>query len=751
MKTRLRVVVTGRVQGVGFRPSVFRHATELGLSGCVKNTPEGVLAEVQGDEAAVQSFIRRLKESPPRQAQIEKLTVQEIPLGTDGGFQILPSQRSGDLVVGIPPDLAVCADCAADIADPANRRYRYPFTNCTNCGPRFTLVDELPYDREKTSMAAFKQCPDCEREFTDPSDRRFDAQPNACPVCGPALRLLDAAGRVVKTEDPIRTVAGLLRRGGIVAVKSLGGFHLCCDATSDAAIRRLRERKDRPAKALAVMFQSLEEVKRHCQTNDAETAQLQSGAAPVVVLARRPESGLSRLVSPDTDDVGAFLPYTPLHGLLLAEMSPLVMTSGNLAEEPIIKDEAELPLLLGKIADHALVHNRRIVRRCDDSVVKMVSGERMFLRRSRGWVPAPVPLPLGGPPVLACGAELKNVVCLTRGDKAFMSQHIGDMTEYSSYRFFEGVVEDFSRLLKIRPEIVAHDMHPDYRTTRFAAEYPAPRRLAVQHHHAHIASCMAEQGLTEPVIGIALDGTGFGADGTVWGGEFLVATLKEFRRVGHFKQYRMPGSDEAIRHPPRMAYSCLLSELGADADNHRSSLSAGERTVLARMVETGLHAPLTSSAGRLFDIVSALLGLCDTISYEGQAAVRLQALADRNVSECYPFEIKDEDALILSFGPAIQRIVKDVEDGRRKTEVAGRFHRTVAGAVAEMCAAIRSRESLDKVVLSGGVFQNDLLLGLLTRELQDRGFTVYSHRLAPPNDGCISLGQAAVALAVSNG
>ncbi len=752
MKKRVRLTFTGRVQGVGFRPTVFRLATSQGLSGFVMNSPAGVVAEIEGDPVAVSSFADEFRARPPRQARVDRVTAEEIAALGDHGFRIVPSQRSGDLVVGFPPDLATCEDCVRELLDPSDRRHRYPFINCTNCGPRFTIVRELPYDRAKTSMDSFALCPACRAEYENPADRRFDAQPNACAVCGPALQLISKDGPVVEGSDPVHETAELLKRGAILAIKSLGGYHLACDARSDGAVRTLRERKGRPHKPLAVMFASLEELRGCAEVSAREQEELLDPAAPVVVLTRRGDATLSSLISPDTNDLGAFLPYTPLHHLLLSEISPLVMTSGNLSEEPIAKDEIELRRILGRIADYALVHDRPILRRCDDSVIRIAGNERTFLRRSRGWVPGSVDLPLSGPPVLACGAELKNTFCLTRGDQAFLSQHIGDLVEYPSYEFFSEAAADLAKLLQIRPRIVAHDLHPGYESTRFAQKYDADTRIAVQHHHAHIASCMVEHGITEPVIGVAFDGTGYGPDETVWGGEFLVADLRDFRRAGHLKPYRMPGGDEAIRHPARMALSVLIAELGDEAERLAAALlpsvSSDERAVLVRLVSEGLHAPWTSSAGRLFDAVSALAGLCDTISYEGQAAIRLQTAAGEGRGEPYDWEIRrGPGPLVLSFGPAVRQIVAAVQAGTAKSEIAARFHRAVAAGAAEMCDALRSSEGLDKVVLSGGVFQNDLLLGRLRDELNERGFRVYCHRAVPTNDGGIALGQAAVALA----
>ncbi|MCX6998320.1 MAG: carbamoyltransferase HypF, partial [Kiritimatiellaeota bacterium] len=491
MIRRVKISIRGRVQGVGFRPTVWRYATAAGLTGFVRNTAAGVDAEAQGAAEAVGQFLERLQQHPPPQALVETFTTAELPADHDAQpFRIERSQSSSDLLVGLPPDLATCPDCAREIRDPANRRFGYPFTNCTCCGPRFTIVHELPYDRERTSMAPFIMCPACRAEYEQPADRRFDAQPNTCPVCGPQLRLLDAHGDPVAAAEPLAAAADLLRQGAVVAVKGLGGYQLCCDATGDDPVRNLRLRKQRSGKPLAVMFRSLDEIRAHCTVDEAEADELQSFAAPIVILNRRPETRLPRLISPDTDDIGAFLPCTPLHHLLLDRISPLIVTSGNRTEEPLAADEAELNHLLGTLADFALVHNRSIVRRCDDSVLRLVGGRRLFYRRARGWVPEAVPLPFTGPAVLAVGGDLKNVFCLTRRRQAILSQHIGNLDEVASLSFLQKSVADFMRLLKVQPQIVAHDLHPDYISTRFAREFPAPTHVAVQHHHAHIAAGM---------------------------------------------------------------------------------------------------------------------------------------------------------------------------------------------------------------------------------------------------------------------
>ncbi|MBD3392041.1 MAG: carbamoyltransferase HypF [Chitinivibrionales bacterium] len=750
-RVRFRLVATGRVQGVGFRPTVFRHATELGLAGFVGNMPAGVIIEVEGPAEKVGAFVKMLEDAPPRQAHIDSIDITEVPVAGDVHFALAASARSGDIETGMPPDLALCEDCLRELGNPCDRRYGYPFLNCVNCGPRFTIIRALPYDRERTSMAAFEQCSDCAAEYADPANRRFDAQPNACARCGPSLSLIDAGGIAVE-GDPIETAARLLAGGAIVAIKGLGGYHLCCDAIRATAIEALRERKNRPSKAVAVMFRGIEQAREHCEIGPDEERELCSAAAPVVVLRRKQGSGLAINISPDTGDIGAFLAYTPLHYLLLSKTGPLVMTSGNRADEPIVKDETALPRLLDGIADYALTHNRPVLRRCDDSVIRVVRGKRLFIRRSRGFVPNAVPLPVRGPSVVAVGAELKNTFCITRGAQAFVSQHIGDLSEHTACDFFEEAADDLARLLGVKPDIVARDQHPDYWSTRYAQARGAAAVVEIQHHHAHIASCMAEHGITDPVIGVALDGTGFGPDGTVWGGEFLVADLGSYRRRARFKHYRLPGGDEAVRHPVRMALSCLAAEFGAEVARFRDTLLGGipeaEMSVLLTMLDKGVRSPLTSSCGRLFDAVSALLGLCSTITYEGQAAIRLQSAADPAIAGRYEFEIAGGDGIdVLTFSPALRALVKDIESNRGAAEIASKFHNTIAEAVCAVCDRIRGREGINVVALSGGVFQNDLLLARVTDGLAKRGFNAYSHHGVPPNDAGISLGQAVVALA----
>lgn len=747
VKRRVQITVGGRVQGVGFRPSVYRHATALGIAGAVRNSLHGVVIEAEGTQSTLDVFIKLLRESPPPHALLSDICIKDIPATGEHGFYIEASSRSGDIVVGMPPDLATCDSCVAELFDPMNRRHLYPFINCTDCGPRFTIIRELPYDRERTSMASFVMCSDCSREYANPADRRFDAQPVACAKCGPMLRLVDGIG-MESTGNPLEKASAVLSSGGIIAIKGIGGYHLCCDARNNTAVKMLRERKCRPHKALAVMFKSLDEVRDYCEVSETERLAMCGAERPIVVLVRRKSSSLSHLVSPDTKDIGAFLPYSPLHHLLLANVSPLVMTSGNAADEPIAKDEVELQKILGSIADSAIEHNRPILRRCDDSVLQITSAGPLFFRRSRGFVPNSIALPVSGGTVLACGGDLKNTFCLTRGNSAFVSQHIGDLAEFGALAFYREALTDLKKLLQVEPVTIAHDLHPDYVSTRNAMAMSGVKLVGIQHHHAHVAACMAENGINERVIGVALDGTGYGDDGTVWGGEFMVADLSQFRREAHFKHYRMPGGEEAILHPVRMAFSCLYDEMGGDM-KHIANLLAGlahkETTLLETMMERRLQSPLTSSAGRLFDAVSAILGLCDSVTYEGQAAIRLQAAAapEAGCREAYGFNFS---AGIVDFGDTIRSIVADVEKGEEKGRIAAMFHNTVAEAVVAVCEGVRLSEKVDKAVLSGGVFQNRLLLELVTARLLERGFKVYSHHLLPPNDAGICVGQAVIAI-----
>jgi hydrogenase maturation protein HypF len=784
MKTCVRARIIGRVQGVGFRPTVYRYATQLGLYGFVRNDSRGVTLEVEGEAPTVSAFLNQLTVEPPRQAVIETIQTQVLPEKGYTDFAVVESEPAGATEVHIPPDLATCDDCVRELFDPADRRHGYPFINCTNCGPRFTIIRDLPYDRPRTSMADFAMCAPCDHEYHNPADRRFHAQPDACAVCGPRLEWKDGSGKKRNAENvegwkddarqssnlPLFHAVQSLRDGRTVAIKSLGGYHLACDAFDAEAVAQLRERKHRPHKPLAVMFRDLETVKRFCDVGEAEEAELLSDARPVVIL-RSITPSLQHSVSPDFPSIGAFLPYTPLHHLLLQHFDALVMTSGNLTDEPIVSNETELPTLLGPIADAALTHNRPIVHKCDDSVLRIFGGQRQFFRRARGFVPSPIRFADASPHILAVGGELKNTFCLARDGWAFLSQHIGDLKDFKTYEYFAHEIAEWQRLMRVTPQAIAHDMHPAYLSTRLAKQQSdgvleswsngtnsvpntpsihhsnTPLLLPVQHHHAHIASVMAEHDLHEPVIGVALDGTGYGADDTIWGGEFLVSDRADFERVAHFKQYRLPSGDKAVEEPWRMAASVTAAEGMEDWMNGRMNRAPFHPSILP-IIRSGFNSPLTSSAGRLFDAVAALLGLCDMASYEAQAAIRLEAIADPRVNERYEFVLREADQLhVVDFGTAIRAIMEEHVRGVANSEISAKFHNTVVAAIVAVCCLTREKRGIDTVALSGGVFQNGFLLQRAVAALRLKHFAVFTNAAVPPNDGGLSLGQAAVAAA----
>ncbi|MBM3860071.1 MAG: carbamoyltransferase HypF [Verrucomicrobia bacterium] len=719
MKTRVQAKIVGRVQGVGFRPTVYRYATELGLAGFVRNDPQGVILEVEGEPENVNAFLDHLQAAPPPQAVITSVeTHPQTPRG-DNKFEVVESEATGNAEVHISPDLATCDDCLRELNDPQDRRHGYPFINCTNCGPRFTIIRDLPYDRANTSMAGFAMCPPCGYEYHDPHDRRFHAQPDACERCGPRLSM------------EITDAVNLLRSGQIVAIKSLGGFHLACTL---AAVATLRERKHRPHKPFAVMFRDVETVKRYCRVNESEEAELLSTARPIVVLKT---PSLHRSITPDFPTIGAFLPYTPIHHLLMQHFDALVMTSGNLAEEPIASDDAELP----HVADAVLTHNRPIVHKCDDSVVRIVNGQRQFFRRARGFAPSAIRFAEDCPHILAVGGELKSTFCLARNGFAFLSQHIGDLKELKTVEYFEREIAEWQRLMRVAPVAVAHDLHPGYRSTRWA-QGQAVKLIPVQHHHAHIVTVMAEHDLHGEVIGVALDGTGYGTDGTIWGGEFLLATRADFERVAHFKQYRLPGGEKAIEEPWRMAVSVLAAEnLAPEIRSIRGTIVPLKHRMVEQLVRDGFQSPLTSSAGRLFDAAAAMLGLCDVATHEAQAAIRLEAAADASVTGHYPFDLNGP---VLDFGRTIRALL---DDRQNVGLAAARFHNTIVAGIVRVCESVREQRGLKRVALSGGVFQNEWILTRTTAALRERGFEVFTNTLVPPNDGGLSLGQAAVAAA----
>jgi hydrogenase maturation protein HypF len=758
--TRTRVRVEGIVQGVGFRPFVHALAGRMGLAGLVGNDAGGVFVEVEGAAETVERFLEALAAEAPPLAVIERLTATPLAPTGGHGFAIAPSLAGGERQTLISPDTATCADCLRELADPADRRYRYPFINCTNCGPRFTIVRDVPYDRPATTMATFELCADCAREYSDPADRRFHAQPVCCPACGPTLALLDRGGRPA-AGDPLTEAAARLRAGEVVAVKGLGGYHLAADAASEPAVAALRARKHREDKPFAVMVADLAAARRLCLVDPAEEAMLASPRRPIVLLRRRDGEGagpggagrVAASVAPGNRSLGLMLPYAPLHHLLLAEIGrPIVLTSGNVSDEPIAYLDDEARERLGGIADWFLVHDRPIHVRADDSVVRSFGGRELPLRRSRGFAPQPLGLPWPFPRhVLACGAELKSTFCLAKGGHAFLSHHIGDLENYETFRSFAEGVEHFRRLFAVDPQVVAHDLHPEYLSTKYALELDGVELEGVQHHHAHVASCLADNGEPGPVIGVAFDGLGFGADRTIWGGELLVADLEGFRRAGHLEVVPLPGGAAAIKEPWRMAAAWLDTALEGQVPERLGVVGRHRdrwEPVVA-LARSGTAAPPTSSAGRLFDAVAAILGVRDAVNYEGQAAVELEQLADPDERSAYPAGVAAAGGGPLRLGGSdlVRAVVEDLEAGVAPPRIAARFHNGLAAATVTACAAIREERGLGTVALSGGVFQNMLLLERTVTALDQRGFRVLTHSRVPPNDAGISLGQAAIAAA----
>jgi hydrogenase maturation protein HypF len=760
------ISVRGIVQGVGFRPFVYGLAVKHNLKGWVCNTSEDVRIEVEGAPNAIKQFEKELETESPPLAHIEDTTVEyHSPVGYKN-FEIRQSQALAGKYQLVSPDVATCQACLDELLNPEDRRYRYPFTNCTNCGPRFTIIESMPYDRPQTTMRHFQMCPRCQAEYDNPLDRRFHAQPNACSKCGPQVQLVDTRGNVVTKSDPIAVASEFLKEGKIVAIKGLGGFLLACDATSGSVVRTLRQRKNRPSKPLAIMVATVDEARRHCHVSPEEERLLTSPRSPIVLMRWRGDSSVSREVAPNLQFLGVMLPYTPLHHILLRDTGlPLVMTSGNLSEEPIARDNDEALRRLSGIADYFLVHNRDIYSRYDDSVAMVERGTSQLVRRARSYAPYPVRLPFKISQVLGCGAEEKNTFCLTKDNYAFVSQHIGDMENMETLEHFDNSISLYKRLFHIEPEIIAHDLHPDYLATKYARELRESgiRLIPVQHHHAHVASCLADNGLESPVIGVAFDGTGMGADGNIWGGEFLVADYSSFRRAGHLEYLPLPGGAAAIKRPYRIAVGYVLTLLGENAldaviarEAKQSQLaSIGQITeieveIIKRQIERKINSPLSSSMGRLFDAVSALLGIKGEIDYEGQAAVELEMAAHEEdyafVQESYPYRIAKEEGIeVARLGDMLSAVVEDLHQDVSKGMISVKFHNTVARMINEMCRLIADATGIEQVALSGGVFQNRLLLRKTVSLLESNGFRVFTHGQVPCNDGGISLGQAVIA------
>jgi hydrogenase maturation protein HypF len=749
-----RVKVNGVVQGVGFRPFIFQLAEQYGLKGEVANTSSGVTIQIEGLAEQVAAFERDLSTKSPPLAYIVEINSQPDTIRNFAGFSIAKSKGETKTSTLISPDVSVCNDCLGELLNPDDRRYHYPFINCTNCGPRYTIIDDIPYDRPKTSMRHFKMCADCQSEYDDPHNRRFHAQPNACADCGPHVELYDHRRNPISQQDPIGKATELLKQGYILAIKGLGGYHLAVDAADTNAVRRLRSRKLREEKPFALMSYNLETVRRFAQAGAAEEKILTSIQRPIVLLRKKNLNCISAEVAPCNKYFGVMLPYTPLHYLILKQgFVALVMTSGNLSDEPIAIDNDDAFERLSCIADYFLIHNREIYLRSDDSIVRHHAGARRFLRRSRGFVPIPIFLKNQIPPILACGAELKNTICVTIQDKAFLSQHIGDLENLATYEFLKLTAAHLKRILGIDPEIIAFDMHPDYLSTRFAQEQQAAHKIQVQHHHAHIVSCMAEHKLEGPVIGLSFDGTGYGRDGAIWGGEILIAEEHDFERVGHLAYVAMPGGAAAIKSPWRMAVSYLQDAFGQDLYDLGlpvlKEIENDKLTVISEMISKGVNAPLTSSLGRLFDGVAAICGIRSQVNFEGQAAMELEMLAADTAESTYEYEWLSEGTYKILPAPIILGVVKDLQDARPVADISAKFHRTLICLFVDLCTVIRKERDLNRVVLSGGVFQNSILLTGLAIALEARNFSVFSHQQVPSNDGGIALGQAVAAAAVS--
>jgi hydrogenase maturation protein HypF len=755
--TRVQILVRGTVQGVGFRPFVFSLARRRALRGRVLNNGSGVFIDVEGEYPIIEQFISDLTASPPILSLIESVERKDnLDPANYKDFRIVESASVGEKVPSISIDVATCADCLRELFDPQDRRYRYPFINCTNCGPRFTIIEDVPYDRARTTMRHFEMCAACRAEYENPLDRRFHAEPTACALCGPTLYLTDSSGQKIvgdetAGQDVIGHACALLRAGKILAVKGIGGLHLVCDALDSAAVERLRRSKYREDKPFAMMARSVEVVREYCLVSKTEEGVLSSARRPIVLLEKLPATALAPTVAPRVRMFGFMLPYAPLHHLLLEDFDgPLVMTSGNVSDEPICYRDEEAGERLSGIADYLLLHDRPIHMRTDDSVARVSRGRETVLRRARGYAPAPLKTTFRfGRQILACGAELKNTFCLARDRHAFISHHIGDLENLETLRSFQQGVEHFKRLFYLQPEVVAYDLHPEYLSTKYAlALEDIETRVGVQHHHAHVASCMADNHIEGEVVGVAFDGLGFGTDGRLWGGEFFVADFRDAERVAHLEYVPMPGGAKAIREPWRMAAVYLQRAFGEDFLNldlpFVRNLDHKVWTTLRRMTATGTNSPETSSMGRLFDAVSSLLGLRSAVNYEGQAAIELEAAAVRSSVRSYEFEI-GADGQIISADALIRRAVEDLLDGVPEGEVSAGFHLGVARLISTLALRLRDERRLNRVVLSGGVFQNTFLLERTCRLLEDDGFEVFTHRRVPTNDGGISFGQAAVA------
>jgi len=743
---RQEVTINGIVQGVGFRPFVYKLAQRHGLTGFVANTTHGVAIEVEGATAALQSFLHDLETTPPPLAVVDRIITRAIAPVADTSFTIHSSRTAGTVATQISPDVAVCMDCLAELFDPGDRRYHYPFINCTNCGPRYTIIENIPYDRPSTSMRSFTMCADCLAEYNDPAGRRFHAQPNCCPVCGPRVTLRTPDRELARAGDALRSAQDLLRQGRILAIKGLGGFHLAVDAANAAAVARLRQRKERAEKPFALMVGNLATVERICTLQPADIDVLASPRCPILLAPKKTDHGLAESIAPGNELFGVMLPSTPLHHLLFAGgPDVLVMTSGNRSEEPICIDNQEALRRLGTIADGFLDHDRAIYLRNDDAIVINLAGRTRLIRRSRGYAPQPLRVKGTGPPLLAVGGELKNTVCLLQEDRAILSQHIGDLKNMEAYHGFQKTIDHLLLVFAVEPELVVHDLHPQYLSTRWALEQENVAKLAVQHHHAHLAACLAENGAAGPAIGLIMDGTGYGTDATIWGGEILIGDCSGFQRYGHFEPLPLPGGDAAVQEPWRAAVAWLAVTYGSRLPD-LPFLESFDIDPILEITAKRINSPLTSSCGRLFDVVAAMSGGRTTVTYEAQAAIEFMQAAGGQLQRAYPYDIVagEDRGLQMATGSILRSVVDGLRNGETLATASGRFHQTLVELFTEITMRASLETGIKTVVISGGVFQNQLLFVNLVAALERADLAVLTHSRTPTNDGCISLGQAMI-------
>lgn len=744
MQQRKKIKVKGIVQGVGFRPFVYRLAHDLNLCGYVRNTTDGVDLAVQGRARDIASFVQRLQKEKPPAARIDRMTTRSLPVGRSQRFEIRGSRLSNGFTQ-ISPDIATCNDCLVEMYDRHDRRYAFPFINCTNCGPRYSIINTTPYDRKQTSMRFFKMCVNCAREFKTVTDRRFHAQPDCCVVCGPRFELRTIKKQKIRTNDPIKKAAEFLKRGKIIAIKGIGGFHIACDATNQRVVSRLRMLKKRPAKPLAIMAM-LHDVRTIAHMNKNEYSILASSVAPILLLKKK-KSVICEAVAPNNPYFGIMAPYTGVHHLVLKNIPFLVMTSANIQDEPIVTDENEVVEKLGSIVSHYLTQNRNIVNRCDDSIGFYLQNKGFsILRRSRGYVPVPVDLPHPVMPTLAVGPYLKNTFTLAHERDAYVSPHIGDLDNLETLGFFNELTDKYKKWFRIEPELIVHDMHPDYLSTKIAQDMPGTK-VSVQHHVAHIVSCLGENRVHDTAIGIAFDGTGYGIDGKIWGGEFFIGDLSQQKRVAHLEYLPLPGGEASIKKPYRIALAYLYKLLGVNTlprirKGTTMKVSRGEKRTLTRLIDKEHTVVYTSSMGRLFDCIASLLGLVKEITYEAEAAINLEYIAAHRVGGSYPYSIAQEESLVIKIHDLIESVVDDIAHGTASPVISARFHNTVASFSLDVAKKLSKIYGVNKVCFSGGVFQNRYLLNLMIETFQNEGFGVYVHRKLPTNDGCISYGQA---------